>query len=53
MVSQAEIMHLNLANQIRKTQNLTNENKTELTSKAEGNLGPTSDLNRNHSNQLQ
>ena len=50
MVSQAEIMHLNLTNQIRKTQNHTNENKTELTSKAEGN--PTSDFDRKYPSQL-
>ena len=36
----------------KKTQKHTNENKTELTSKAEGNLGPTSDFNRNHPSQL-
>ena len=36
----------------KKTQKHTNENKTELKSKAEGNLGPASDFNRNHCNQL-
>ena len=36
----------------KKTQKHANENKTELTSNAEGNLGPANDFNRNHSSQL-